>query len=82
VVLEVALVSFGDRTGWELGQPRDKRNISAAGDLPKKKRHQIDWIRLVVEPQTPVTMVSENIWHMHPPPRSFNAVAAMVVHHG
>jgi hypothetical protein len=82
VVLEVALVSFGDRTGWELGQPRDKRNISAASDQPKKKRHQIDWIRLVVEPQTRGTKISGNIWHTHLPPRNSNAVAAMVVHHG
>lgn len=36
VVLEVALVSFGDRTGWELGQPRDKRKQFSSVLEPKE----------------------------------------------
>lgn len=38
----IALVSFGDGTGWELGEPRDKRKkppaLGAATEQPLKKR--------------------------------------------
>lgn len=40
LLLRIALVSFGDGTGWELGEPRDKRSkVEAADASPKKKRH-------------------------------------------
>src|SRR6185503_8150914 len=37
LLLRVALVSFGDGTGWELGEPRDKRSKVEAGETSKKK---------------------------------------------
>lgn len=43
--LDVMLVSFGDGTGWEIGQPRDKRKKTSALGMPNrldlKKRNQI-----------------------------------------
>ena len=35
--LDIMLVSFGDGTGWEIGEPRDKRKKQSAGIPPNMK---------------------------------------------
>lgn len=38
LIFKIALVSFGDGTGWELGEPRDKRPKAEAMEASPKKK--------------------------------------------